>query len=253
MPSNKVLGAVAVSGALAVGALFGATLGNPATSGASTAPASSTTVPAQGSGHGGPGGQRGPGFGRGLELDAAAKAIGITTDQLRTELKAGKTIAAVAKENGVDRQKVIDAMVTAGEKRLDEAKAALPEAVAHAVDGTRPDGSPDGAGGGMGHRGEGGPGRPGRGEGLAAAAKALGMTEADLGTALRGGKTLAQVAKDKGVPVQKVIDALVAEAKTKLAEAVKAGKITRAQADERLKDLTARITDRINGAGRPHD
>jgi len=44
-------------------------------------------------------------------LDAAAKAIGITSDQLKTELESGKTIADVATEKGVDVQTVIDAIV----------------------------------------------------------------------------------------------------------------------------------------------
>ena len=105
------------------------------------------------------------------------------------------------------------------------------------------------AGSGLG-RGPGGHrGLRGHGAGLAAAAKALGMSETDLATALRSGKSLAAVAKEKGVDVQKVIDALVAEAKQRLADAVQNGRLTQAQADERLKDLTARITERVNSAG----
>ncbi len=105
-----------------------------------------------------------------------------------------------------------------------------------------------------GHRGLGG-----HGAGLAAAAEALGMSETDLATALRSGKSLAAVAREKGVEVQKVIDALVAEAKQRLADAVENGRLTQAQADQRLKDLTARITERVNatrpagpGSGRGH-
>jgi hypothetical protein len=55
-------------------------------------------------------GDRG-GHGRRFALDTAATAIGITADELRTELQAGKSIAAVATAKGVDVQKVIDAMV----------------------------------------------------------------------------------------------------------------------------------------------
>jgi len=88
------------------------------------------------------------------------------------------------------------------------------------------------------------------GAALGAAAKALGMSESDLLTQLRSGKSLAAVAKAKGVDVQKVVAALVAEAKQRLADAVKNGRITQAQADQRLKDLTARITAKVN-ATRP--
>ena len=88
------------------------------------------------------------------------------------------------------------------------------------------------------------------GAGLGAAAKALGMSEGDLLTQLRSGKSLAAVAKAKGVDVQKVVDALVAEAKQRLADGVKSGRLTQAQADQRLKNLTARITAKVN-ATRP--
>jgi hypothetical protein len=85
---------------------------------------------------------------------------------------------------------------------------------------------------------------------LSAAATALGLSEADLRAQLRAGKSLATVAKEKGVAVEKVVDALVAEAQQRLAGAVAAGRLTQAQADERLKDVRARITDRVN-ATRP--
>ncbi len=97
-------------------------------------------------------------------------------------------------------------------------------------------------------------GGPGRGHGpkagLSAAATALGLSETELRAQLRAGKSLATVAKEKGVAVEKVVDALVAEAQQRLADAVKAGRLTQAQADERLKDLRARITERVN-ATRP--
>ena len=96
---------------------------------------------------------------------------------------------------------------------------------------------PRGLGRGLGH---------GPGAGLAAAAKALGLSETELMTQLRAGKSLAAVARDKGVAVEKVVDALVAEAQQRLADAVKAGRLTQAQADERLKDLRARVTERVN-------
>jgi len=77
-----------------------------------------STMPA-GGGHGGRGGHGG-GFGG---LTAAATAIGVTEDELRTELEAGKSIAAVAEANGVSEQTVIDAIIA-------EAKAHFAEEVA---------------------------------------------------------------------------------------------------------------------------
>ena len=101
------------------------------------------------------------------------------------------------------------------------------------------------------HGGRGRHGGPGGldADDLTAAAKALGMTEADLTTALQGGKTAAQVAADQGIAVQKVIDAIVAADQAEIAAAVKAGTITQAQADQRLATLTAHVTDEVNGVG----
>ncbi|MGB2758104.1 MAG: hypothetical protein WBD02_10650, partial [Acidimicrobiia bacterium] len=100
--------------------------------------------------------------------------------------------------------------------------------------------------------GKGGPGRGGfgrgvaRGVGLEAAAKALGMTAADLRTELQSGKTIAAVATEKKVDVNTVIDALVTEMKAHLDTEVKDGTITQAQADERMKNAKTRITDMVN-------
>ncbi|HEV7526628.1 MAG TPA: hypothetical protein VGP92_16795 [Acidimicrobiia bacterium] len=52
------------------------------------------------------------------------KTIHITRVQLRTELRAGKTIAAIATEHGVQPQAVIDALESAATTRIDAALAA---------------------------------------------------------------------------------------------------------------------------------
>lgn len=92
---------------------------------------------------------------------------------------------------------------------------------------------------GMGRRGPGGPG-------MDAVATALGMTADELHTALDSGQTLAQVAADKGVDVQVVIDALTADMKAHIADEVSSGEITQAQADQKLADLGTHITDMVN-------
>ena len=78
-------------------------------------------------------------------------------------------------------------------------------------------------------------------------AKAIGITEADLLTALQGGQTVADVAKAHNVDIQVVIDALVADGQTELDAAVKAGTLTQAQADAEKTELTQRATDQANG------
>jgi len=81
-------------------------------------------------------------------------------------------------------------------------------------------------------------------------AKAIGITEADLDTALQGGTSVADVAKAHNVAVQTVIDALVADGRTEIAAAVTAGTMTQAQADTELANLTQRVTDQVNGTSR---
>jgi hypothetical protein len=72
---------------------------------------------------------KGPGFGFGHrigfenKLDAAAKALGVTTDELRSSLRDGKSIADVAKAENVDVSKVVDAMVSEAQSRIDAAVA----------------------------------------------------------------------------------------------------------------------------------
>ncbi|MFN8021748.1 MAG: hypothetical protein U0Q03_09505 [Acidimicrobiales bacterium] len=113
--------------------------------------------------------------GRGLGLEAAATAIGISVDDLRTALEGGQTIAEVAAANGVDAQTVIDELVTAAGQHLaeevtegdltqDEADARLAELTTRITDMVNnglPAGGPMGGGmgdmGGMG-RGHHGPG-----------------------------------------------------------------------------------------------
>ena len=61
-----------------------------------------------GRGPGGPGG-RGPLLGQ-AELEAAAKVLGMTADELSAALQSGKTLEGLATEKGVDFQAVLDAI-----------------------------------------------------------------------------------------------------------------------------------------------
>jgi polyhydroxyalkanoate synthesis regulator phasin len=86
--------------------------------------------------------------------------------------------------------------------------------------------------------------------GLETAAEALGMTEDELRTALEvDGATLATVAEDRGVDVQTVVDALAADVRERVAEAVEEGRLTQEQADQRLADLEQQVTDWVNADG----
>jgi hypothetical protein len=164
-------------------------------------------------------------------VNDAANQLGVTPDRLTTALK-------TALKNRVD------ASVKAGHITKAEGDALKARIDENAVPLLGP-----GRGrfehGGRGHHG------PGHLHGLDTAAKYLGMTEASLRTALDGGKTLAQVAKDRDRSVDGLVDALVAEKKADIQQHVKEGRLTQAQADEFLSGLKARITDTVNGRFAP--
>ena len=79
------------------------------------------------------------------------------------------------------------------------------------------------------------------------------MTPAELGAQLKGGKSLKDVAADKGVPYETVSAAVLASVKADLDAAVAAGTIKQARADRILARLEANLADgrlRNGAAGR---
>lgn len=102
---------------------------------------------------------------------------------------------------------------------------------------------PDGPGRHHGPRG----GRPN----LAVVATALGVTEAELKAELRAGQAIAQVADSRGVALQGVIDALVADATEHIDQAVADGDLTAERAEALKAELPDRMTHFVNRAGGP--
>jgi hypothetical protein len=145
--------------------------------------------------------------------DALAKA---QDDQLATDVKAGRLTQAQA--DAIKRHRAQDGSVLGAP-------------------------GPRHGGGGPGFRDHGGPGGPGRGPGdvMKAAADAVGLTPAKLFEALRGGKSLSDVAKAQGKSYADVKAAIMASAKQDLDRAVKDGKLTQAQADDALTHLTEHL------------
>jgi uncharacterized protein YidB (DUF937 family) len=237
VPDKKLLTAAALAATLAVGGGVGALLGTPLVSGAQESDDPTTTTEAP---------DEGPGFHFGHHrfgapfegVSAAAEALGMSASELRTALRDGQTIADVAEERGVDLQTVIDAMVAEATERIDEraaeAKEDLPERVTDLVNGEVPD-HPGGPRGGI-------------RAGLEAAAEALGISVEDLRTAVReDDRTIAEVAEERGVDVQAVVDAMVAEATERIDQRVAEGDLEADRAAELKEDLPERMTDLVNG------
>lgn len=82
---------------------------------------------------------------------------------------------------------------------------------------------------------------------LDAAADYLGLDASELRERLRDGDTLAAIAKAEGKPVDGLVRALLTDAEERLDDAVAAGKLTQAQADELAVGLEERMTDLVNG------
>ncbi len=147
---------------------------------------------------------------------ALAGKLGISLEQLTSAVK------SAAKD-------VVSSELTAGHITQDQATQMNTR-----VDQWQPgQGLPFGHGGGRGHGGPGDFGGPNGGQAVFdAAAKALGMTTADLQTALQSGQTLSAIAQSKGVSADTVKAAIVAAKKAEVDAAVTAGRLTANQATQ---------------------
>ena len=88
------------------------------------------TAPTEQAGPPGPGGFGPRGLHSQAALEAAAKALGMTADELSAELWGGKTLAAIAEEKGVD---IADVKAAVEAAQIAETKTAINQAV---TDGT---------------------------------------------------------------------------------------------------------------------
>ena len=94
---------------------------------------------------------------------------------------------------------------------------------------------------------DGGQGRPGmRGKVVGTIAETIGISASDLKAGVEAGKTIAEIADANGSSAQKVIDALVADVTAHFDAEVKSGEHTQAEADQRIADVTERITTMVN-------
>jgi hypothetical protein len=208
-------------------------------------------LPAGGQGFpGGPGGpgRRGPGGGE--DLTAAATAIGIPADQLRTELN-GKSLAQVAQAHGKSAADVATALKNAAHTRIDQAvtagrltaaqaatqKTAVDQRIDQQVNEVKQAGG-RGFPGGAGGFGRGG-------FDPTAAATAIGIPADQLRTELQG-KSLAQVAQAHGKTAADVATALKNAAHTRIDQAVTSGRLTAAQAATEKTNVDQRIDQLVN-------
>ena len=182
---------------------------------------------------------------RGL-LPAAAAYLGVTPVALRTELRSGKSLAQIATAKGKSVDGLKTALVAAIKTKVDAAKAAgkldaaradrllqrAPQLVERLVN-AKPRARAQRA-------------KSARGGLLKAAATYLGVTNAQLVTDLRAGKSLAQVATAKSKSVDGLKQALLAALKQKVDAAVAAGRLDAARAQKLLERAPAHIERLVN-------
>ncbi len=155
--------------------------------------------------------------------------LSATAQTETTTEEAPATDQAPPAEPGASVEDALQGLVDNGTITADQATA-----VADALEAARPQGGPGGPGG-----------HHGRGPGLDAAAETIGIEADALREQLEAGATIAEVAQANGVDPQAVIDAMLADLQTHLAEEVAAGEHTQEEADAKLADATERITDMV--------
>jgi hypothetical protein len=192
----------------------------------------------------GPGGQGGRAHeGARVAGQTAAATIGISPEELRSQVRAGKTVAQVSTEHGVDPANVVNAIVGALTQQIDQkaaagavdanraehAKQKLPDVANRFVNATKQR---------RGHRV--------LKDAVQAAAKEIGVSENDLKQALMDGKSIAQVAKEHDKSVDDVVNAVVKAATSDIDQAVRDGKLDSRKADQIKQKLPDRVKQLVN-------
>lgn len=181
--------------------------------------------------------------GAGAALAAAGAGGAVAATKLSPSEESAAMVEDAAKQLGVTPAKLDAALRQAFENRVDQAveDGALTQEQADAMKARLEEGDVPLVGVPFlgGHR-QGGLGPRHGFRDLEAAQTYLGVTEAELRTALGERKTLAEIAKAEGKPVDGLVDAIVAATTKKLDEAVTAGRLTKARRDEIASGLQAR-------------
>jgi lambda repressor-like predicted transcriptional regulator len=211
----------------------------------------------------GPGRMMGIGGPENSLLSIAAEKLGVTPDELIAELQAGKSIADVAQEKNVSVETIVEAvltsrsdrmsqMVTSGQMTQEQADAMLAQMKTHLTEQINVQGLPQGRGGFFGrpggHEGMGGMmgGRGGENPLVAVAADKLGVTPQELFTELQAGKSIADVAKEKNIALDTIVEAALAARTDRLNKLVADGQLTQPEVDNRLSNLRVDIVDWLN-------
>ncbi len=187
---------------------------------------------------------------RGAVRDVVTELLGIDEAAVRAGFDEGLTLSQIAEANGVSESDLVAALETAvlshmteavesgriTQEEADQRADGLTERITERVNTVPSD--RNGEGRGQGHRF----GRFGGFDVL----EGLGLSGDVVREGFQAGQTLAETAAANGVSEVDLVDALVAAAVERADAAVESGRITQEQVDERLTDIEARISERVN-------
>lgn len=205
---------------------------------------------------------RGAGFGfMGVIQKDLASALHVSPTTLRSDLKAGQSLATIAKNQNISLSTLEGTLVTdaktAIQSGMKSGKLTATEAnhmqthLTQMVD-TMVTKNPMGMGAmSHGHGWGGSRGYGGLGSLLNDAAKALNVSNATLKADLKSGKSLATVAQASGLTPSQLTARLSADVAATLQAAVKSGKLSQSQATTRETAVTSMITQFLSGSWGP--
>ncbi|MCR8644197.1 LysM peptidoglycan-binding domain-containing protein [Paenibacillus sp. N1-5-1-14] len=153
-----------------------------------------------------------------LKLDAAT---------IKSRISQGETLAQIAEKQGVSKDDLKNALIKANNETLDKAKTKFANSVDKLINEKHPNREQHKSAIRMDFKEIG---------------TLLGMSDADFKQAVKSGKSVADLAKEKNVELQKLVDAQVSELMKHVEEQVQSGKITKEQADKRKASFTQMVT-----------
>lgn len=187
-------------------------------------------------------------------VKAAATYIGVSLDEIRTQLKAGSSLASIAVAHGktqagleaaivADADAHLDAAVAAGKLTAEQAAERLQKLKEHVTQLVTRTGAP----------GKGKPGAKGK-KGTQAAVRGavkaastyLGLSVEQIRTQLQSGQSLAEIATASGKSVDGLKAAIVADAKATIEKLVSSGKITAERGQRYLEQIQKSVDKLVN-------
>ncbi len=205
------------------------------------------------------------------EWNAAASTLGITVDDLNSQLKDGHSVDELGSTKGVTAQQIKDAMIAAGQAQVadavqsgtisqadaDRLNQGLVQAIADKV--TRANTPSDGTPGPTSDQIKDVTAKKsaaGQNEQVAdtvtmaelsAAAQTLGVTSDQLKESLGSDSGLSNYPSAQNVTEQQVMDAMIAAGQATLDQAVQNGTLSQADADQAGKDIVQLFAEKITG------